>query len=336
MNDKILLNHGAGGEMSHNLVNEIIIKEIDNEILASKTDSAILRLRQDNIAYTTDSFVIDPIFFPGGDIGKLAICGTINDLSVSGATPKYLSLSFILEEGFSISDFQKIIQSISKTAEEANVKIVTGDTKVVNKGKADKIFINTSGIGVIEMEHLPISFATDIVPGDKILLNGTIAEHGMSILAARENLNIIPEIESDCSPLNGLIKKLLKKDVKVKFMRDATRGGLATILRELTNPKFGIKVYEDKIPIKDNVTGLCETMGFDPLYIANEGKFICVIDQEDEYKALEIMQKHKYGKDAQIIGEITDKNPDLVIMETSIGGTRVVDMIAGEQLPRIC
>ncbi len=336
MNDTILLNHGAGGLLSHKLIKDVIIGELDNEILVSQTDSAILQINSGNIAFSTDSYVVDPIFFPGGDIGKLAVSGTVNDIAVSGATPKYLSLSFIIEEGFLLKDFKKIIKSISETSKEAGVKIVTGDTKVVNRGKSDKIFINTTGIGILNEQHKAISFGSDIKPGDKILINGSIADHGIAILSARENLDIEPEILSDCAPLNHMIKELLDNNIKIKFMRDATRGGLGTVLNEIACNQFGIETDENKLQINKQVRGICEIMGFDPLYLANEGKVVFIIDSDDSEKALEILKKNKYGKESSIIGAVTEEHPGKVVMNTQIGGRRIVNMLAGEQLPRIC
>jgi hydrogenase expression/formation protein HypE len=314
---------------------DIIISELKNEILIQQTDAAILSNSSDKFAFTTDSYVVDPIFFPGGDIGKLSVAGTVNDLAVSGAVPKYLSLSFIIEEGFPIDDLKRIIQSISDTAKEANVKIVTGDTKVVNRGKADKIFINTSGIGVLNQKHEHISYGSKIISGDKIIINGTIADHGTAILSARENLGS-SNIKSDCAPLNNLVSDLLNENINIKFMRDATRGGLGTVLKEIANENFGIMIEEEQIKIKDEVRGLCEIVGFDPLFLANEGKIVFIISSEDSEKAIKILRKNKYGTEASIIGEITSDNPDKVILNTSIGGRRMIDMLAGEQLPRIC
>jgi hydrogenase expression/formation protein HypE len=335
MNKNILLNHGAGGLLTHSLIKDIIISELKNEILIQQTDAAILSNSSDKFAFTTDSYVVDPIFFPGGDIGKLSVAGTVNDLAVSGAVPKYLSLSFIIEEGFPIDDLKRIIQSISDTAKEANVKIVTGDTKVVNRGKADKIFINTSGIGVLNQKHEHISYGSKIISGDKIIINGTIADHGTAILSARENLGS-SNIKSDCAPLNNLVSDLLNENINIKFMRDATRGGLGTVLKEIANENFGIMIEEEQIKIKDEVRGLCEIVGFDPLFLANEGKIVFIISSEDSEKAIKILRKNKYGTEASIIGEITSDNPDKVILNTSIGGRRMIDMLAGEQLPRIC
>jgi hydrogenase expression/formation protein HypE len=337
MQDKILLNHGSGGKLMREMINDLFLSEFDNDILNAGTDSAIINIPTENIAFTTDSYVIDPIFFPGGNIGKLAVCGTVNDLAVSGAEPKYISCSLILEEGLAFDDLKKIIKSMAETAQEAGVKIVTGDTKVVNKGKCDKIFINTAGIGDLKEEQKHISFADKIAEGDYIILNGNIGEHGMAILKAREDVKLDNELNSDCAPLNGMIKVLLDAGIDLKFMRDATRGGVATVLSELaTDKEIGIEIYEDKIPVSESVKGMCEVFGFDPLYIANEGKIVLVISEKDAQNAIGLLKRHKYGANSNMIGKITKQNPGKVVLETEIGGRRIIDMLAGEQLPRIC
>lgn len=337
MEDKILLNHGSGGKLMREMIHDIFLAEFDNEILSAGTDSAILQIPTESVAFTTDSFVVEPIFFPGGDIGKLAICGTVNDLAVSSAEPKFLTCSLIIEEGFSFSELKKIIKSMSDTAKEAGVKIVTGDTKVVNKGKCDKIFINTSGIGILQNQHKHISYGTNIEVGDIIIVNGGIAEHAMSILQAREDIKMQSTIHSDCSPLNLMIKELLDAKLEIKFMRDATRGGLATVLCEVAEGSdYGILIDEVKIPIKENVRGICEIFGFDPLHAANEGKVVIIVSEKDALEAIKILKKNKYGQNSAIIGEITSSLKGKVVLETEIGGRRVIDMLAGEQLPRIC
>lgn len=319
------------------MIHDIFLAEFNNEILSAGTDSAILNIPSENIAFTTDSFVIDPIFFPGGNIGKLAVCGTVNDLAVSGAEAKYLTCSLILEEGFSFEDLQKIIKSMAEAAREAGVKIVTGDTKVVNKGKCDKIFINTSGIGILDIRYKEISFGTGIIPGDKIIVSGTLGDHGMAVLKAREDIKINAGMISDCAPLNGMIKNILDADCNIKFMRDATRGGLATVLNELVEGgKHGISVKEDTIPVNENVRGMCEIFGFDPLYVANEGKIVIIASAGSADSVINTLRNNKYGENAAIIGEVTENRKGKVILETSIGGKRVIDMLAGEQLPRIC
>jgi hydrogenase expression/formation protein HypE len=335
-NDAILLNHGAGGKLSHDLIGKLFVKYFDNPILKQQTDSAILTVDSKLIAFTTDSYVVDPIFFPGGNIGKLAVCGTVNDLSVSGATPLYISCGFIIEEGFLISDLEKIVQSMTEEAKRAGVLIVTGDTKVVDKGKCDKIFINTAGIGVLKEENKGISFGEEIKAGDKIIVNGNIGDHGTAILCARNGIEYSSSVLSDCAVLNHMIKEAVSAG-KVKFMRDATRGGVATVLCELAEKsKLGIVLNEDKIPVQESVRGLCETFGFDPLYMANEGKVLMVVAEKDAEKILKSMKKNEYANNSVIIGEVTSEHPGMVVVKTSIGGSRIIDMLTGEQLPRIC
>jgi len=334
--DKIIqLSHGDGGFKTGELINNILLKYFGNEILNKLEDSAILNCSGKRIAYTTDSFVVNPIFFPGGDIGKLSICGTINDLVTTGCTPAALSLSFILEEGFPVPDFEKILSSIKNTTCDTNLKIVTGDTKVVEKGSADKIFINTSGIGFFESD---IDISPDkIAAGDKILINGGIAEHGTAILASRKEFNFKTGIISDCAPLSSLVNDMLSASKKIHALRDATRGGLASILFELARASgTNINIYEDKIPVKKEVRGICEFLGLDPLYIANEGKMVAFVDKKDAGKVLQAMKKNKYGKDSRIIGEVTEKGEGLIILITGLGTKRVLDLQYSEQLPRIC
>jgi hydrogenase expression/formation protein HypE len=335
--EKILLGHGSGGELSHELISELFVKYFSNPILDNQGDSALLEIVEKNISFTTDSFVVDPVFFPGGNIGKLAIAGTVNDLAVSGALPKYLSCGFILEEGLLFSDLEKIVKTMAEEAEKAGVKIVTGDTKVVDKGKCDKVFINTTGIGILEEKYSSISSGHNIKVGDKIIINGSIGDHGMAIMAKRNDLNLTSDIESDCACLNHLIKDVLDGGVDVKFMRDATRGGLSTVLNEIVKSRdFGLEIQEEFIPVKENVRGICELLGFDPIYVANEGKVVMVVPEEQADKTIEIIKKSPFGEDASVIGEITEAHPGKGWMLTSIGGKRIIDMLAGEQLPRIC
>ncbi len=333
--EKISLSHGAGGRLSLNLITGLFKKNFRNKILNKLEDSAVFRLDGQKVAFTTDSYVIQPIFFPGGDIGKLAVCGTINDLCVMGAKPRALSCSLIIEEGLEQSVLEKIILSMKKTAQKARVQIVTGDTKVVEKGGADKIFINTSGIGTISNE---IDLGKEKIRiGDKIIINGTIGDHATAVLSSRESLEFQTRVKSDCAPLSDLIGLILKFKNKIKFMRDPTRGGLASVLNEMVLEKrFGILLFENKIPIKDEVKGLCELLGYDPLYLANEGKVIIVIAPQVAEKALNVLRKNPKGKNAEIIGEITNKFKGLVGLKTKFGGTRLIDMPAGEQFPRIC
>ncbi len=337
MDKQILLGHGSGGKLSHELIRNLFVKYFNNEVLHDQTDSAILENDGDLITFTTDSFVVDPVFFPGGNIGKLAVAGTVNDLAVSGAIPKFLSCSFILEEGFSLNDLEKIVSTMAEEAEKADVKIVTGDTKVVNRGKCDKIFINTSGIGILKKVHRHISYGSGIRAGDKILINGTIADHGMAVLSARNEMNLRAAIKSDCASLNHLIREVVDSGCHIKFMRDATRGGVATVITELADGKpYGVNINESDIGINENVKGICEILGFDPLYVANEGKVIMVVSENDASKALSILHNNSLGKDASMIGEITEDYGGKAWLTTGIGGRRIIDMLAGEQLPRIC
>ena len=333
----ILLGHGSGGKLSHELITHLFVKYFHNDILDQQTDASILNSGSQLISFTTDSFVVDPIFFSGGDIGKLAVAGTVNDLAVSGAKPHYLSAAFIIEEGLPFKDLEIIVKSMAEEAEKAGVKIVTGDTKVVNRGKADKVFINTTGIGSIEEQRRNIGLGNTIEPGDRVIINGSLADHGMCIMAAREGLGFQTEIMSDCASLNHLISEVLDVTDKVKFMRDATRGGLATVLCELAeSKKLGIEIDESKVPVKENVRGMCELLGFDPLYVANEGKVMMIVGKEDADKVLATIQKNELGKKAAIIGDVVNDHHGKAWMTTGIGGRRIIDMLAGEQLPRIC
>jgi len=334
LKDKILLAHGSGGKLSHELVEKSFVRAFNNAILAKLDDSAILELKG-RLAFTTDSYVVQPIFFPGGDIGKLAVCGTVNDLATTGARPLYLSLSLIIEEGLPQDDLNQIIASVQKTAEEASVKIVTGDTKVVNRGCADKLFINTAGIGTIP-DGVNIS-GSNARPGDKVLLSGTIGDHGIAVLSQREGLSFGTQLKSDCAPLAGMVADMLKASHNIHCLRDPTRGGLATTLNELAKQsKVSIRIEEEKIPVCEAVTAACEMLGFDPLYVANEGKMVAIVAPEDADKALVAMRGNKYGKDAAIIGEVTKDRPGRVVMKTCLGASRIVDMLTGDLLPRIC
>lgn len=334
MTGKILLAHGSGGKMSHELVEKGFLKEFANPILDRLDDSAVFDF-SGTLAFTTDSFVVSPIFFPGGDIGKLSVCGTVNDLSMVGAVPLYLSLAFIIEEGFPQDDLERIVASIKKTSQEADVKIVTGDTKVVTRGGCDKFFINTAGIGRIP-DGLDIS-ASNLKPGDKIILSGTIGDHGIAVLSQREELNFSTELKSDCAPLNKLVSDMLKASTAIHAMRDPTRGGLATILNEFAaQSKVSIRIEESAIRVKDEVRGACEMLGLDPLYIANEGKLVAVVAKEAADAVVAAMRKNVYGRDAAVIGEVTEGNHGRVVMKTKFGTSRIIDMLVGEALPRIC
>jgi hydrogenase expression/formation protein HypE len=315
----------------------LFLKYFDNPILANMYDSASLGICPGELVFTTDSYVVDPIFFPGGNIGKLSICGTINDLAVAGADPLYMSAGFILEAGLPMPDLENIVQSMAAEAKNAGIQIVTGDTKVVDKGKADKLFINTSGVGFMRYKSREMFPGKTIKAGDKILVNGNIGDHGVAVLAAREQLNIAPHIVSDCASLNKLIAKILNNVDGIRFMRDLTRGGLATILCEVCEDlPFGIQIEEAAIPVREEVRGVCEMLGMEPIYMANEGKFITIIEPGVADKLLSLMYAEKLGQQAAIIGEVVSDHPGSVVMDTEIGGTRFIDMLTGEQLPRIC
>jgi hydrogenase expression/formation protein HypE len=337
MNKTILLGHGSGGLMTSDLIRDMFVKFFDNPILDSLTDSAIAQVEDTLLAFTTDSFVVDPIFFPGGDIGKLAVCGTVNDLAVSGARPLYLSSGFIIEEGFPIADLEKIVRSMAGEAKKANVQIITGDTKVVKKGQCDKVFINTAGIGLIEKKYAGIAKGTLIKPDDQIIVNGYLGDHEIAILSAREHLQFEEPVISDVASLNQLISSLLEAGIEIRFMRDITRGGIATILAEISAMmNIGVLIDEQAIPVREQVTGLCEVYGFNPLYLANEGKVMMIVAPESAEMAVNLMQRFSTGKAARIIGKVTGTNPGKVLMKSLIGGTRIIDKLAGEQLPRIC
>ncbi|PJB51342.1 MAG: hydrogenase expression/formation protein HypE [Chloroflexi bacterium CG_4_9_14_3_um_filter_45_9] len=333
-NEVILLAHGSGGKLSHDLVEKKFLPFLANPVLNKLDDSAIFEA-SGHLAFTTDSYVVNPIFFPGGDIGKLAVCGTVNDLAMSGAKPLYLSLSAIIEEGFPLGELEQIMQSIKATTEEAEVKIITGDTKVVNRGQADKIFINTSGIGIIP-PGIDIS-GSNAKTGDKVILSGTIGDHGIAIMSQREGLKFSISIGSDCCPLSKLVSEMLDASPIIHCLRDPTRGGLATTLNEFARQSnVGIVIEEDKVPIKEGVRAACELLGFDPIYVANEGKLVAIVDPCEAEKVLVRMRQNKYGKDAAIIGEVVNDHPRRVIMKTKLGPSRIVDMLSGELLPRIC
>jgi hydrogenase expression/formation protein HypE len=332
----ILLAHGSGGKMMHELIESVFIKHFINNILNDQTDAAIIPSGSDEIAFTTDSFVIDPLFFPGGNIGKLAVCGTVNDLAVSGAEPLYLSVSFIIEEGFPVSELEMIAESLAAEAKKAGVLIVTGDTKVVNRGKCDKLFINTSGIGRIRKENRYISKAINIIPGDVIIINGMIGDHGMAVMNARESFNFKTPVESDCTSLNHLINEILGKST-VKFMRDPTRGGVATVLNELAGRTgMGIEIDESALPVRNSVKAMCEILGYDPLHVANEGKVLIVVPHTCASDIMKTMKNNESGKDCAIIGRVVNDHPGRVVLKNITGGRRIIDSLSGDQQPRIC
>jgi hydrogenase expression/formation protein HypE len=334
MNEIILLAHGSGGKLSHDLIEKNLLRPLNNPLLAKLDDSAVFDLKG-RLAFSTDSYVVSPLFFPGGDIGKLAVCGTVNDLAMSGASPLYLSLSLIIEEGLLLSELGRVINSIKAAAEEAEIKIITGDTKVVNRGSVDRLFINTSGIGVVPKD-VDISGANAKV-GDKVILSGTIGDHGIAVMSQREGLKFSVPVQSDCAPLNKLVAQMLEVSPKIHSLRDPTRGGLATTLNEIARQSnVGIRIDEDKIQVNNGVRAACELLGFDALYVANEGKLVAIVDSRDAEKILNKMKQHPYGVNASIIGEITTEHKGKVIMRTHLGASRIVDMLSGELLPRIC
>jgi len=332
----ISLAHGSGGTQMQELLQKIIRPELDNNILREQNDSAILENKGGELVFTTDSFVVQPIFFPGGDIGHLSVCGTVNDLAMMGAKPDALSLSLIIEAGFDINSLKKIITSIKNTADEACVKIVTGDTKVVGKGQADKIYINTSGVGW-KKNNTPTGW-NSVQPGDAVIVSGTIGHHGVAILAARAELPFEKELKSDAAVLSNVVDVLIEKFPDVRWMRDATRGGVAAVLNELAEQTgFEIEIEEARIPVTEDVRGAAEILGLDPLYLANEGRFIIICPDEKSDGIISLLQKYNVSKTAQKIGSITNKiNTGKVVLTTEYGSRRIIDMPSGEQLPRIC
>jgi hydrogenase expression/formation protein HypE len=332
---QIVLGHGSGGKLSQRLIQNVVLPHFRNDLLAPLHDGAIFPIGGARVAFSTDSYVVSPIFFPGGDIGRLAVHGTVNDLAMCGARPLYLSVAFILEEGLPMEEFRSVVRSMREAAEAAGVALVTGDTKVVDRGKADKIFISTAGVGVVpDGVNIGPSRAR---PGDKILISGSIAVHGIAIKSVREGLEFETEIASDTAPLNGLVAAMLEACPDIHVLRDPTRGGVTSALSEIAqSANAGIVLEEARIPIDEAVKGACEILGLDPLYVANEGKLLAIVPPEAAEKILAAMRAHPLGAEAALIGEVTDDHPGFVLMKTRVGGTRVVDMLSGEQLPRIC
>jgi len=331
---KILLGHGSGGRLTHSLIRELLVSRLNNPILKELADSARLPYKE-QLAFTTDSFVVSPLFFPGGDIGKLAVCGTVNDLVAVGADPEYLSLALILEEGLDYDMLEKITGSLAFHARACGVTVVTGDIKVVEKGAADKVFINTCGVGrIIKNRKLTLD---NIKPQDRIIITGEIGQHGLAVLAKRKELSLGFGIHSDCAGLNSLIIPLLKRTAAIKFMRDPTRGGVATTLNEIAQgSRLGIVVQEEKIPVSARVRAACELLGIDPLYVANEGRMLLVVKKEEANKIIGWLRRHPLGKKARDIGSVVDQPRGRVILKTILGTERIIDMLASEPLPRIC
>jgi hydrogenase expression/formation protein HypE len=332
---QILLGHGSGGKLTAELIRNIFLPAFNNEYLARLDDEAVLTFNGARLAFTTDSFVVTPIFFAGGDIGRLAINGTVNDLAMSGATPLYIAAAFILEEGLPTADLCRVVDSMRTAAAECRVQIVTGDTKVVNRGKGDKLFITTTGLGIIEK---PVNISANLArPSDKVILSGTIGDHGMAIMSQREHLEFEGNIQSDTAPLHTLVAAMLDVTQEIHCLRDPTRGGVATTLNEIAaSSAVGIEIDEKSIPVREDVRGACEILGLDPLYVANEGKLLAIVPPAVAIPVLERMREHASGRNAAIIGEVVTEHPPRVLLKTAIGGRRIVDTLFGEQLPRIC
>jgi hydrogenase expression/formation protein HypE len=333
--ERILLAHGSGGKLSAQLVEKLIVPTLQNPVLAVLDDQAVLHVAGGRIAFTTDSFVVTPLFFRGGDIGELAVNGTVNDLAMGGARPLALSLAFIIEEGFPIAELRRVLESVNRAAERAEVSVVTGDTKVVGRGHADRLFITTSGVGVVPA-GIELG-ARQVRAGDAILLSGTIGDHGVAILSEREGLTFDGELASDTAPLNGLVEAMLCASPRIHAMRDPTRGGVAATLVEIaTRQRVGMEIDETLVPVRDTVRGACELLGLDPLLVANEGKLVAFVPEEESEAVLAAMRAHPLGREAVRIGSVSHSHAGTVVMRTAIGGQRVLDLPVGEALPRIC
>ncbi len=331
----VLLAHGGGGTLTHQLIESLFLPLFDNPMLASRHDGAVFDCGARKLAFTTDSYVVRPIFFPGGDIGTLAVNGTVNDLAMCGAQPLYLSAGFILEEGLPMDSLRRVVASMSRTAREAGVQLVTGDTKVVDRGKGDGIYINTAGIGIVQADR-PI-VATSVRPGDVVLLSGDIGRHGIAIMAVREGLAFETAIESDCASVAGLVQAMIEAGIEIHCLRDLTRGGLASALVEIAEAaRMHVRIHQTAIPVREDVQGACEILGFDPLYVANEGRFLAFVPARDAERALALLRSHELGAGACLIGSVGGEPAGMVTMRSSIGAERIVDMLSGEQLPRIC
>lgn len=332
---KILLAHGAGGKLSHDLLKELFLPFLENEILCALDDSAVIPTERSRLAFTTDSYVVKPLFFPGGDIGRLSICGTVNDLAMAGAKALGISASFILEEGFSTGELERVISSIKKAAVEAGVMVVAGDTKVVEHGAAQGLFITTSGVGIVP-EGVDIS-GSRAMPGDSVIINGPIGDHEVAILLARGEFSLRGEIKSDCAPLNGLVQSMLDAYIDIHALRDPTRGGIATVLWEIANAsKVGVIIDEETVKVRKEVRGVCDLLGFDPYYLANEGKLVAFVSQEEAERVLDAMKAEPLGRESVVVGRVVDENPGKVLLKTRIGGHRLLEPLSGEQFPRIC
>ncbi len=335
MSDHVLLGHGGGGLLTRELIESVILPVLDNPLLHPLDDAAILDVEKGKLAFTTDSYVVSPLFFPGGDIGKLAVCGTVNDLAVKGAKPLWMSLGLVLEEGLPLVDLKKVIESVGSAAREAGVKVVTGDTKVVEKGRCDGLYINTAGIGSL-VAGSPLG-PSAIRPGDAIIVNGFLGDHGVAIMARRSGISFSPEVVSDCACLWDLVRTVLDAGVHVHAMRDLTRGGLAAALCELAGAAgLGLRVWETRLPVRDAVRGACDLLGFEPMAVANEGKMVLFCPSAEAGKVVAILGEHPDGRSAKIVGEVAEGPAGMALVVSRIGGERVIDMPLGEMLPRIC
>lgn len=333
--ERVILGHGSGGRLMHDLIRKVFAARFDNPLLRQGDDSARFSLDGQRLAFTTDSYVVKPLFFPGGDIGRLAVCGTVNDLATAGAQPLYLSAAFVIEEGLPLDHLERIVSSMQAAAEEAGVQVVTGDTKVVEKGSADGLFVNTAGLGIIP-PGVDLSGA-NARPGDVVILSGTIGDHGIAVLSQREGFRFEVEVQSDAAPLNGLLQAALEVTPEVRVARDPTRGGLATTLNEIAaQSKVAIRLEESAIPVRHAVRAACEMLGYDPLYVANEGKLVLIVAPAAAQAVVRRLRRERYGEDAAAIGKVLEGPAGRVLLTTGIGGTRIVDLLAGEMLPRIC
>jgi hydrogenase expression/formation protein HypE len=331
----VLLAHGGGGRLMHRLIEDVFLPAFRNPLIDTRHDAAVADLNGAQLAFTTDSYVVNPLFFPGGDIGVLAVNGTVNDLAMAGARPMYLSAAFIVEEGLPVETLTRVVHSMQAAADQAGVQIITGDTKVVDKGKGDGLFINTSGVGLVEARH-PIA-PTRVRPGDAILVSGDLGRHGIAVMAAREGLEFETTLESDTAPLASLVLALIEADIEIHCLRDLTRGGLASALNEIAEAAgASIQIDERQVPIRDDVRGACELLGFDPLYVANEGRFVTFVPERDADRALSILKAHALGVSSAIVGRVNGSGDPTVVVRSPIGTRRILDMLSGEQLPRIC
>jgi hydrogenase expression/formation protein HypE len=334
--DTIVMAHGGGGRMTAHLLSSVFLPVFANDVLLAMEDQATVEVGNARVAITTDAFVVRPIFFPGGDIGRLAVSGTVNDLVVGGARPLFLTAAFVLEEGLAIEDLRRVVESMQRACQEAGITLVAGDTKVVDRGKGDAIYISTTGVGVVPASRAGLS-ASAARPGDVVIVSGTLGDHGIAVLAQRDGLEVETDLRSDVAPLGALVERLLSGEPRVRCMRDPTRGGLATTVIEIAaRSNVGMVLDEEALPVRPEVRSICELLGLDPVYVANEGKLVAIVDPADAPEALAALRSHPLGRDAAVVGRVTDEHPRVVRLRTRVGGERVVPLLSGEQLPRIC